>query len=397
MSLATHGSRLRSPGERPLRVLHAPGMIGGHPQGLAEAERALGLDSWAVSLYAPPMNYAADEVLFGPADGQLRRELKRWRFLLRAWRSFDVFHFNFGTTIMPRGFRSRAQTRRVQDRLAQWYVRAVELLDLRWLRRAGKGIVVTFQGDDARQGDYCRRHFDIHFADEVEADYYAPELDERKRQWIAQFDRYADRIYALCPDLLNVLPKRAEYLPFGNVDPAAWPATPPSADPSRRPMLIHAPSHRGVKGTRFIVAAVEQLRREGVPFDFTLVENLPHHEARRVYLQADLLVDQLLAGNYGGLAVEAMALAKPVVCYLRPGDMQFVPPAMRASLPLIEATPATITDVLRTWLTTRRHELHARGLQSRAFMETWHHPACVAGRLRDAYYEIWAERQRAAA
>ena len=67
--------------------------------------------------------------------------------------------------------------------------------------------------------------------------------------------------------------------------------------------------------------AADRLQREGVPFDLELIENLPNAEATRRYRDADLVVDQLLAGWYGGFAVEAMALGKPVIAYLRESDL----------------------------------------------------------------------------
>ena len=48
-----------------LRVLHAPTAVGGHPGGLARAERELGLDSRSVSLFPHPFGYDVDEVLGG--------------------------------------------------------------------------------------------------------------------------------------------------------------------------------------------------------------------------------------------------------------------------------------------------------------------------------------------
>ena len=44
----------------------------------------------------------------------------------------------------------------------------------------------------------------------------------------------------------------------------------------------------------------ERLKREGMPIELLLVENVPFAEAQRMYRRADLLVDQLLVGWYGG-------------------------------------------------------------------------------------------------
>src|SRR5437764_15466880 len=112
--------------------------------------------------------------------------------------------------------------------------------------------------------------------------------------------------------------------------------------------------------------AVARLQAEGIPFEFRLVENLPYAEVRKLYEQADLLIDQLLAGWYGGVALELMALGKPVISYLRAEDLGYIPPAMHAQLPIINATPTTFYEVLKEYLTTRKADLADRGRRSRA-------------------------------
>ncbi len=268
--------------------------------------------------------------------------------------------------------------------------------ELPLLRLAGKGIVVTYQGDDARQGDYCRTHFDISIAG-VEPGYYTPRSDALKRQMITQFDRYADRIYYLNPDLGWVLPARARFMPYASVDLRAWQPRSTEKPGHSRPLVVHAPSHRGAKGTRYVLDAVRRLQDEQVPFEFLLVENLSIQEAREAYARADLLVDQLLAGWYGGLAVELMALGKPVICYLREGDLHFIPPGMRQALPLINADPATIYTVLKEWLTTRRGDLPEVGRRSRAYVEQWHDPLKIAATLKSDYADIVDSKRRRSA
>lgn len=378
---------------RAIRVLHCPAAVGGHPQGLARAERELGLESRSVVFTADGYGYEVDEVLFEGLGSPIRCELRRWSFLLHVLRSYDVVHFNFGQTIAP-AYVPRSATEyfarepSALGRVHRAYARALELRDLPLLRRAGKGIAVTFQGGDARQGDFSRANFAITYATEVPAGHDSDELDARKRRRIARFDRYAHRLYALNPDLLRVLPARAEFLPYASVDIAEWrPVVGPAAGV---PVVVHAPTDPAVKGTRFVRAAVERLRQEGVPFEYVQVEGMSRAEARAAYERADLLVDQLLAGWYGGVAVELMALGKPVVCYLRREDLERVPPELRAGLPIIEATPESVYDVLREWLTVRRAELPEVGRRSRAFVERWHDPRAIAARLRRDYEAMLA-------
>ena len=148
---------------------------------------------------------------------------------------------------------------------------------------------------------------------------------------------------------------------------------------------MHAPSQRRIKGTDYVEAAVERLRAEGMPFEYQLVEGMPRSEARKIYERADLLVEQLLLGWYSNLAIELMALGKPVVTYIRDEDLRFVPAEMKDELPVINATPESVYDVLRTWLTERRDQLPEVGRASRAFVERWHDPLKVAARTKADY------------
>ena len=356
-------------------------------------ERELGLDSTSVVFRSNKFGYESDRVLFEPGDSYLRCRYKIWKFVLFAIKNFDVIHYNFGRPLM---FGERRKQRlwplgeATRTLLIRQYHALSDFADVALFKRAGKAIVVTYQGSDARQRDYCLAHHETTFAREV----YSPEADAHKRRQIARFGRYADRIYALNPDLLSVLPPAAEFIPYASVNPRQW--IPHYPEPRARPRLVHAPTHRDIKGTRFLLEAAERLQCEGVPFDLELIENLPHTEAQQRYREADLVVDQLLAGWYGGFAVEAMALGKPVIAYLRESDLHVVPRKMREELPVINATPATIYDVLKEWLTTRCHSLPERGRAARAYVERWHDARAIAKRLVVDYEAILRERRTGA-
>ncbi|MFX1492275.1 MAG: glycosyltransferase family 1 protein, partial [Promethearchaeota archaeon] len=367
-----------------IRVLHCPTMAGSNPQQLARAEREIGLLSWSIA-YEQTYGYEADEILRIEGQNPLISESKRWWVLWRALKNYDIIHFNFGRSIMP----PRVALRKTHYNKYHWltlqvynfYARVLELRDLPLLKRAGKGIVVTYQGDDARQGDFCRANFKISPVDEVEPGYYSAKSDTHKRHKIAQFARYADRIYTLNPDLLHVLPPQSQFMPYANVDLRDWEFTEPENHDPKVPVVIHAPSYRGVKGTRYVLDTISQLKREGIALEFILVEGLSHTEVRRIYERADMVIDQLLCGWYGGLAVEVMALGKPVICYIRENDLRFIPQQMREELPIINATPATFYDVLKQWLTTRKYELPALGRRSRAYVEKWHDSLKIAAKM----------------
>lgn len=379
-----------------LRVLHAPHLVGGNPPTIARAERMLGVDSWCVSLAEHPFGYPCDEVLWRTGEPRVVREYRRWKLFRRALRDFDVLHFNSGQTILSWGAVLGGRERlNALERFALVVSPYVEYVDLPAFKRAGKVVAVTYQGDEARQGDYCREHFAISIARHVASGYYSPWSDARKRERIAKIARFADLIYALNPDLLHVLPQHARFLPYANVDLAAWSYVPPRAASRRPPVIAHAPSHRGVKGTGQLLAALERLKHEGIAFELKLIEGIDHRDVRRLYEGADIFVDQLLAGWYGGLAVEAMALGKPVIAYLRESDLRFIPDAMRRELPVINADPESVYGVLRRLILAGPEALAEIGRRGRAYVERWHDPKTIAaGLISDYRAALAAKKQR---
>src|SRR5262249_22317500 len=122
-------------------------------------------------------------------------------------------------------------------------------------------------------------------------------LDARRRELIAKVLPLADRVFYLNPELGHYVP-RAEFLPYSNVEISDIEVVPPK--PNGRITIVHAPSDGSIKGTPAILAALDALKAER-DFELILVQNLPHEEAMRVYRAADIVIDQVLAGWYGGL------------------------------------------------------------------------------------------------
>lgn len=343
-----------------LRVLHAPFAVAGHAPTLADAERELGLDSECLVLEGS-----------GP-----RRELERWRLLLRAIRRADVVHFNFGSTFTARWWPSAHGGPHGPFAL---YARLVELRDLRWLRAAGKAIFMTYQGDDVRTAEALRgRLEDTRWLD----DYYDARDDARKAAAAQRVAEHAHGVYALNPDLLELLP-RGEFLPYASVDLREYVAAAPPHNP--RPVIVHAPTERRTKGTEHVIAACRDLDVE-----LRLVEGASRTEVRRALEGGDVYVDQLLVGWYGGTAVEAMALGRPVIAYLHEPDLRHLPEAMRVNLPIVRSTPQTIADAISAALVSRI-ELGAAG---RTFVERWHDPRRIAERTKAAYEDAVATISR---
>jgi glycosyltransferase involved in cell wall biosynthesis len=79
--------------------------------------------------------------------------------------------------------------------------------------------------------------------------------------------------------------------------------------------VFHSANHRALKGTEFVIAAVEQLQEEGLEIELVLAERLPNAEVRRLLQSCDIVAEQFIHG-YALAAMEAMALGKPVLSNL---------------------------------------------------------------------------------
>lgn len=376
------------------KVLHAPTTVGGNPRGLSEALNSIGVYSRTLTLQQTYFNYPADYVLWSGSDGLFKREIKRLAALIYVAFKYDVIHYNFGTTIAaPACYYSPPTS--VINGLLRWvycgYLDALQLVELKTYRALGKPLFVTYQGDDARQGDYSLANFRFSIAAQVEESYYYKASDEFKRRSIDRLSQYCTTIYAVNPDLLHVLPVGSKFVPYSHISLDEW--APQYTQLEKRKLRIaHAPSHRKGKGTELILAALEKLEAEGFEFELVLVEGLSNEEAKKLYGTADVLVDQLFAGWYGGLAVEAMALGKPVLVYIRNEDLKFIPDEMAADLPFVNVDPETIEEGLRKVLTMPREDLLALAKRSRAYVEKWHNPVKIASELIVDYEKALSKR-----
>lgn len=370
-----------------MKVLHLPEVIGGNPQGLSRHLQILGVDSVTWTVRQNYFGYPADQVIVNIDDSFLTSQFKKLLALRYVFGPYDIIHFNFGSSLFGARIYYRPHRplwKRAAVVIYNSYENIMQVLELGILRWRGVPCFVHYQGDDARQGDYCLKHFPICIASQVGKNYYSSESDIYKRNNIKRLSEYCAKAYAINPDLLYVLPVGTEFLPYSHISIDDW--KPSFTQFENRPLRIgHAPSHREAKGTDYILRALESLEADGYQFELVMVENMSNVEARRCYETIDVLVDQLFAGWYGGVAVEAMALGKPVLVYIRQEDLHFIPEEMCSDLPFIQVTPSTIEAGLRAVLDMSRHELLAVAKQSRAYVEKWHDPLAIAQRVKQDY------------
>ncbi|GIW20621.1 MAG: hypothetical protein KatS3mg065_0917 [Chloroflexota bacterium] len=335
-----------------MRILHAAKNVADQAGATVRALRRLGHEAELWEYDPNPFGYPADRTIL--LDRERKDPATFWRTFLEALDRFDVFHFHFARTLFP----------------AEWGGLPA-FWDLPLYRILGKRVFFTFHGSDVR----IRR---IH--EQVNPwSYYKysdiPADDERTEKIIEVCRAYADGLFVVSVDYRHFVPE-AEVMPRV-LDLADWPEQAP--DQRQRPVVLHVPSRRGTKGTDLILAGLERLREAGVEFDLRLLEGVPHAEARRAIQDADIVVDNLLTGDYEVVSIEAMASSRVAVANVGQDVREAFPDA-----PVVSATPDDFEPVMRALILDldRRRRLAAAG---RPYVERVHSADVVAARLVAAY------------
>lgn len=161
------------------------------------------------------------------------------------------------------------------------------------------------------------------------------------------------------------------------IDLQSWEASKrdsPSKGDNEDVVIVHAPNHRGFKGTEFITQAVDQLRKEGLKVKLVLLEKIQNDEVRRILREeADILVEQIIFTGHGMNGLEGMASGLPTISNLE--DENYLMPMRRWSYfgecPLVSATPENLVDVLGKLVT--RPELRKQlGRAGREYVKKYH-------------------------
>lgn len=347
-----------------MRVLHLPLNIASQASVTVRALRAAGVEARGLVVSVAAIQ-SADELEVVPiaARPRGRRLVDALRHLPHVFAAIcwaDVLHWHYGTTALP--FH----------------------LDLHWARLLRKPGVVEFWGSDIRIPQVEAADNPYYARLGASYEYAGAESEANSRRTQALFARTGMACVISCHSLrphlqVDLFPR--PYL----VRQRVWlpDFTPHPPDPhNRRPLLVHSPSAPIAKGTPAVLAAVEKLKSR-YDFDFRLIQNMPRTQALRVASDADIYLDQFVLGGYGLAALEAMALAKPVVLYTKPSLLAQYP----AELPVINATQDNLAEALEPLLADGALR-HAVGLRSRAYVERYHDATAAARQLISIYRDL---------
>ena len=197
---------------------------------------------------------------------------------------------------------------------------------------------------------------------------YLAGLEKRARKNLAFLTSIENEVFVSTPDLLLDLPT-ATWCPVV-VDIDTW-ALSEQSPMTRRPLrVVHAPSVQTMKGTQLIEPVLRDLEAAGI-IEYRPLQGIPSQLMPKEISWADVVLDQFRLGSYGVAACEAMAAGKIVVGHVIPDVRHIVQENTGMSLPVIEATPQSLSDVL-TGIAQSTQQISSLQATSREFVERVH-------------------------
>ncbi|MEW6470320.1 MAG: aminotransferase [Bacteroidota bacterium] len=188
---------------------------------------------------------------------------------------------------------------------------------------------------------------------------------------------------------------RWDVLPFRNevIDLNAWRPRENYSDSDglNGPVtIVHAPNHRVIKGTEFLLKAVDELKKEGLQLNLILLEKRPNDEVKSIlHEQADIFFDQSVLG-YALSAIEGFASGLPVMTNLEIEEYTrvFRRYSFLNECPALSTSNESIKSNLRILVRNPgfRRQLGEAG---RKYAEKYHSYATAANIFGKIYDKIW--------
>jgi len=273
---------------------------------------------------------------------------------------YDIFHFHNGYSIIE------------------------DYRDINMIKKAGKKMIMHHRGNDVRFDSLakCGKNYMNPYVNT--ANYLSDEMISRNLKFFAEtmdaaivqdyelyhyvidFYRAKGKPVYVLPRLINTKDIQTSYR---KID-------------SKAPVIVHAPTHRGFKGSDAIESAITLLKKEK-PLVYINIEGKSHKEALEYYKQADIVIDQILCGTYGNVSVEAMAMGKAVICYIRPDLIKMYP----RTLPIISANPDNLYDQLKI-LIEDPDKCYKLGEEGVKYVEKYHEGSKVVKELISIYENL---------
>jgi hypothetical protein len=345
-----------------LRIFHGPTNISGFAKKPSSWQREQGAVADTVikigNIYDPPGDINLDLKNYN----FLRRYIIVFLFFLFCLFRYNFFNFYFGLSLLPLN------------------------LDLPILRLFGKKIIMTYCGSDIRLIEIEKKrnpywHLLRHGLNDPKFDRMKKIKMHWHRLWvhkaIAPKNSYAPAASVFPAEMII-----KDIVPHHLMDTNIF--VPKKYDSKEVPVFLHAPSKTDIKGTVFIEQVISELEREGYNFKYRRLHGVPYHEVHEfIKNEADIILDQLLLGTFGQLAVEGMYYGKPVVAYI----FESVKEELFPDCPVVNANIDNLKEKL-IWLIENPDERIRLGREGRSFVEKHFDQEKINKYIWDLYLSI---------
>lgn len=333
-----------------MKVLHAPENIAGQASIIAEAQRRLGLKSNVLVFQPSVYKFKYDYSLDLQSKNFIRKIVTVIVTFLYSIFYYDVFHFHYGKSFFPYN------------------------LDILILRSFGKKVFMHFWGSDVIQSDIAS-HYTL-LSPELFREVYPGLNDIHTRKKIRRINKWANKSIVGDYSLLPFSPESVVIRQAIDITSIPNIGSLKREGPVK---IVHAPTNRLIKGTDLIIREIGRLIHDGFNIELVLVENKEHGEALELYKDGDIVIDDVLQGPYGILAIECMALGKPVLCRIDHKLKKYYP-----DLPIVDTPPDMIYGNIK-FLITHPEVIADIGIKGRQYVEHNHDSLTVAKKLIDLY------------
>ncbi|PKM96496.1 MAG: transferase [Firmicutes bacterium HGW-Firmicutes-1] len=316
---------------------------------IVEGLKKVGEDAKAINYYPNYLGYKSDMVMNIKSFSSILEANEATKLLAsRIIADVDVFHYHFGTSLTLDGS------------------------DLPLLKELNKKVVMHHWGSDVRIYSQA-----VKLSPFVNVKCLKEDAIKRRLEQLA---KYIDtcivsdyELYEYVKDYysnLVIIPQAIDLNEFNQIE---------EPSKNKKITIVHAPTSPEIKGTIHILQAIEMLQSK-YDFDFKLIQGISYEEAKKTYVNADIIIDQILIGSYGLCSIENMSFGKPVVCYIS----DFMQEKYPRELPIISANPTNIKEKIE-FLLNNRDCLSDIGMKSRKYAKKHHDINKLSRRFIELY------------
>ena len=147
------------------------------------------------------------------------------------------------------------------------------------------------------------------------------------------------------------------------------------------PFIVHVSSKEYAKGTDQLIIILEELSKKN-SFEYKIITNQSREDVLKFVSECDIFLDQFIIGEYGLAAVEAMAMGKPVVSYIRPEIQNLMPD----DFPIVNTALNNLSETIKNLIDDAQLR-NILGHKSREYVESYHDSKKVISTLIQEYYQ----------